>query len=783
MLIAARKYYRPEEMKTTLLAAIRIALLSVSLAVTSITIAQAQPETYFKPVYYDTHSLLQLKKLVAATGQDTSRVKYLLVIADHFMSRPEELKADMDSTERYLKAAETLALRIGSELWLHQTLMAYGQFYREKLMPEEQIQVYRRAIIRAQQHGHKELEARAWFFYSYNMLFDSRAQEQRIQLAASAIYTSLYAQNSDKLAAIAQLKLIADWHLQRGFYELAEKEMLRVIAFHESIGYREIYYSYDLMSAIYNHKGDLSKALYYALLTLKSCEKVNKKLDGIFIRRLAEAYSAIGKRKESIAWFTKSLNFYIEYKDPFCIQVLYELNRELIANGEIGKALEFVQSTRKKMPSGPDSYQFWFNMVYAETYTATKQFNKAAPYIKKIIIETQTNKRQEETNTQMNFSTGQFYMAQKKYREAYYYLDKAAKANIKANLPLLIELYKQLFEIDMILHKPEDAIVNLQKYHKLQDSVFTQEKQNTIERLQIEFSASQKETENELLRKKSQLQAQQLDRDEMIKKSTFGGLAFLMIVLILLYNRFNLKKRVYAILIKQKKAIDTAYAKLEVSFRQKNVLIADKERLIKEVHHRVNNNLQLTMSLLNSQSYYLEDQAAIAAIRESQHRIKSIALIHQKLYQTENVATINIHPYVSELVDYLRDSIGAQRKISFTLDMINLEMDIAQAVPLGLFLNEAITNIFKYAFPDNRSGKVLISLANYDETKYILKIKDNGVGLPEDFDKGKSNTLGMTLMKGLSAQMDAELAMENDHGLTITLLFENRESQPLVLNN
>jgi two-component sensor histidine kinase len=770
-------------MKTKLFAAFRLALLSAILAVISFTVAMAQPETYFKPVYYNTQSVSELKKLVAATDQDTSRVKYLLLIADSFMSRQYELKADMDSTEHYLKAADQLAHRIGSGLWIHKTLMSYGEFYKEKQMPEEQYQVYRKAIVRAQKNGQKELEAQGWLFYSYNMVFNSSEQEQRVQLAAAAIYNSLYAQNSDHLAANARLKLVADWHLQRGYYELAEKEMLRVISFHESIGFREIYYSYDLMSAIYNHKGDLSKALYYALLTLKSCEKANKKLEGIFIRRLAEAYSAIGKRKESIAWFTKSLNYYLAEKDPFSIRVLYELNRELIANGESGKAMEFLLSTRKKIPKVVDFDQFWLDMAYAETYTAVKQFDKAEPYVKRIVIESQTYERQEEITTQMNFTAGQFYIAQKKYRDAYYYLDKAAKSNIKANLPLLIELYKQLFEIDMILHKPEDAIVNLQKYHKLQDSVFTQEKQNTIERLQIEFSASQKETENELLRKKSQLQSQQLDRDEMIKKSTFGGLAFLMIVLILLYNRFNLKKRVYAILIKQKKAIDTAYAKLEVSFRQKNVLIADKERLIKEVHHRVNNNLQLTMSLLNSQSYYLEDPAAIAAIRESQHRIKSIALIHQKLYQTENVATINIHPYVSELVDYLRDSVGSQRKISFTLDMINLEMDIAQAVPLGLFLNEAITNIFKYAFPGNRSGKVLISLSNYDETKYILKIKDNGVGLPEDFDKGKSNTLGMTLMKGLSAQMDAELMMENDHGLTITLLFENRESQPLVLNN
>jgi len=770
-------------MKTCLSNTIRIAIVSVIITVTVAGLVRAQEQTYYKTVYNDPTPLPQLKVRLSKTAQDTSRVKCLLLIADRFMERPGEFKADMDSTERYLKNAETLVNRIGSEKWKHKTLMAYGQFYKEKSMPEEQRLTYRKAIIMAQKNGDKELEAESWFFYSYNQDFADAEQQRNIQLASSAIYVSLYLQDHNKLKAIKRIKLIADWHLQAGQYQLAEKEMLLVISFYESINYPEIYYSYDLMSAVYNHKGDLSKALYYALCTLKACQKVNKRLEGIFIRRLAEAYSSIGKRRESIEWFTKSLNHYTEKGDSFAMVVLYELNRELIASGEGDKALEFITKTKKRFPKLDNYYLFWLNMAYAETYTGLEKFDKARPYVKTIIAESQKNIRQEEFITLIYFNAGQFYIGQKKYAEAYHYLDKAAKTKTRANLPLLIHLYKQLFEIDMIMHNPANAIVNLQKSHKLQDSVFTQEKQNTIERLQIEFDASQKENENELLRKKSQLQAQQLDRDQLIKKTTFGGIGFLLLVLVLLYNRFNLKKRVYAILMKQKKTIDIAYAKLELSFRQKNKLVEDKERLIKEVHHRVNNNLQLTMSLLNSQSYYLEDEAAIAAIRKSQHRIKSIALIHQKLYQTENVATININPYAAELVDYLRDSIGAERRITFTLDMINLEMDIAQAVPLGLFLNEAITNIFKYAFPEGRQGKVLISLRPYDAKKYLLTIKDDGVGIPENFSTQKTSTLGITLMKGLSAQMDAELKMENDHGLSITLLFENRESQSLTLNN
>ena len=298
----------------------------------------------------------------------------------------------------------------------------------------------------------------------------------------------------------------------------------------------------------------------------------------------------------------------------------------------------------------------------------------------------------------------------------------------------------------------------------------------------METFPNQKENENEILRKKSQLQSQELNRIQWIKNATFVGLAFLTIVLILIYGRFRLKKKLHDTLVKKKADIDLAYAKLEVNVQQKNKLIEEKESLIKEVHHRVKNNLQLTMSLLNSQSYYLEDLSAIEAIKESQHRLKSIALIHQKLYQTENVATINIQPYIVELVEYLKESLNDDKKISFELDILNLELDISKAVPLGLIINEAITNIFKYAFPDMPGGKIVIKLKEHQENCYELFIKDNGIGLAPDFDYEQSNTLGIILMKGLSTQIDGTFTMESYNGVLVSLIFTN-SNEDLFLPN
>jgi two-component sensor histidine kinase len=134
------------------------------------------------------------------------------------------------------------------------------------------------------------------------------------------------------------------------------------------------------------------------------------------------------------------------------------------------------------------------------------------------------------------------------------------------------------------------------------------------------------------------------------------------------------------------------------------------------------------------------------------------------------------------LVEYLKESLTDDKKTGFDLDILNLELDISKAVPLGLIINEAITNIFKYAFPDMCGGKISISLKEYREEHYRLVIKDNGIGLPPDFDFEQSRTLGITLMKGLSAQIDGVFSMENNDGVLVSLIFANA-NEDLFLSN
>jgi two-component sensor histidine kinase len=211
---------------------------------------------------------------------------------------------------------------------------------------------------------------------------------------------------------------------------------------------------------------------------------------------------------------------------------------------------------------------------------------------------------------------------------------------------------------------------------------------------------------------------------------------------------------------------------------QQERLLAEKERLLKEIHHRVKNNLQVVMSLLNSQAASLEDKAALSAIQESQHRVQAMALIHQKLYQSEGVARIPMQEYIEEVVAYLHESYCLDQLVYFCVEVAPIELDVTQAVPLGLIINEVITNAFKYAFPDGRPGTVCLSLQRHGEAAYQLTIADDGVGLPAHYDPLQSRSLGMTLLHGFSGQLGGELTITSQAGLTINLVFEEEQLSP-----
>ena len=200
--------------------------------------------------------------------------------------------------------------------------------------------------------------------------------------------------------------------------------------------------------------------------------------------------------------------------------------------------------------------------------------------------------------------------------------------------------------------------------------------------------------------------------------------------------------------------------------------LQEKEVLLKEIHHRVKNNLQVVSSLLNLQSGQIEDEKTLEMFSDSQNRVKSMALIHEQLYQSDDLAWIDFAEYLRNLVDNLFQSyrLSAQN-VRLEVNVENILMGIDQAIPCGLVVNELVSNALKYAFPDRRGGKVSLHLSQGVDGKLILIVGDDGVGLPEGMDFRQTESLGLKLVNILVRQLDGTIELDGSVGTKFKIEF------------
>ncbi len=196
--------------------------------------------------------------------------------------------------------------------------------------------------------------------------------------------------------------------------------------------------------------------------------------------------------------------------------------------------------------------------------------------------------------------------------------------------------------------------------------------------------------------------------------------------------------------------------------------LEEKEVLLKEIHHRVKNNLQIIYSLLNLQTDYVEGEESLNVLKESQNRVKSMAMVHERLYQSPNLKYINFKEYVENLITDLFYSYGIERgNIKTQLNLEDIKIDIDTAIPCGLIINELVTNSLKYAFP---KGKGILIVEMVQVSDYIkLVVADNGIGLPVDIDLENTETLGLKMVNNLVHQLDGTLELKRTNGTEFTI--------------
>ena len=351
--------------------------------------------------------------------------------------------------------------------------------------------------------------------------------------------------------------------------------------------------------------------------------------------------------------------------------------------------------------------------------------------------------------------------AKGEYNESLNYAKKAIELSDKFYLNSISDIaLEELVKSYKQLKMPDSALVGLENYWAIKKNYLEEGRNKSVTEIEQQFQQYKKDNEILLLKKDKELGKTQ-------RNGAFVTALLLAIAAFLFYTRFRLKK----------KTSDALSVKNQEIEKQKELIqssLGEKETLLREIHHRVKNNLQIISSLLNIQSEHIQDENVLSSIKEGQSRVQAMSLIHQNLYQSEHLNNVDIQNYVQQLVVYLSEMFAGQSKhIQVNVNAPGINFDIDTAIPLGLIINELVSNAYKYAFEKHASGKINISIKPATGDDYELEIRDDGKGLAVDTNPNNSSSLGLKLVKILSRQLRGTFSFKSDNGAVFLVQFKD----------
>ncbi|MDX1767791.1 MAG: histidine kinase dimerization/phosphoacceptor domain -containing protein, partial [Arenibacter troitsensis] len=502
---------------------------------------------------------------------------------------------------------------------------------------------------------------------------------------------------------------------------------------------------------VYERRGQLDKAADYALEGLRLGEELNDK------KAIALAYSDLSNIFWKQAKYDKGLKYGIKsvviFEERGIIDLDYDFTLYVVANNflKLNRYDEALKYYEHSLAIG-ERYGFYNNLsdVYislVDLYAYLGKYRKAES--------AGLNAVKYATYLDNDFmlmrswlSIGKLQNLQGKYKYAIESLQKSLDVATTefGDEYYLSQAYEALGKAYAGDHEYMEAYKAFSKYDGLKKEIFTAESDQRIALLQTEFEVAQKE--DTILMQQGTIRKQK--SNQMLTSIITGLLLFLLIV------------GVVAIRINRKK---------NKLLQQQN---QEKEFLIKEIHHRVKNNLEVVSSLLSLQSTHIDDKKIKDNMLQIQNRIQSMSMIHQNLYQGKNLGSIEMKNYFNILGDYVLQSYGTEQRIVMVYDMEELELNVDIATPIGLIVNELITNSLKYAFPNNLTGVITIKLVQKFE-HLELTVTDNGVGIQ----KGKelSGTgFGTQLITLLTKQLDGKMVLHQKKGTSVSFEFQNHKA-------
>ena len=322
------------------------------------------------------------------------------------------------------------------------------------------------------------------------------------------------------------------------------------------------------------------------------------------------------------------------------------------------------------------------------------------------------------------------------------------KATAIDHIEQIKESHRELSDLYENIGRHAKSLFHFKEYTLAKDSLFTIKQDETLMNALTKYESEKKQQENIIL--KAQNEVNELRLDASRKRGVFFGLGLLGLTgFSIMLFRFNGR------INSQNKIISKA--------------LSEKETLLQEIHHRVKNNLQFISSLLRLQSEHIEDEKALGALQEGQDRVQSMALIHQHLYQEDNLKGVDMKDYFTKLIRGLFETYNIRKdQVLLQLNIEDLNLDIDTVVPVGLIVNELVSNSLKYAFPNSRKGMITVDLLECDE-KLLISVADDGLGINQETQATLGESFGYRLIHVLKDQMKADLEIDVSQGTRVTI--------------
>lgn len=699
---------------------------------------------------------------MAGITQGSLYCRLQLLIGRHYLEIAGEEKADLDLADTFFFTAQRYADQNRMPM-----LALTSRIHRYTVMLERRMDStaceneFRKISAICKAYKNPGLDAKIWKIRAAYIM------DVNVPLAATYFYEAARLANlaKDRKMAIDCFREIADINFRTGKLDLAEQQLKEVLKMYHQLGYKNLQLPNEMLSAIQNARGNLEIAVRYALTAITFSDASGTDLHTNYLQyRVGDLCQKLGQRKETIYWYQRAIESTIKAEHRFPYLVFRQQAIEFIAEGKAQLVLKKLAAAMKAYPP-PPSASIFITMLKGDCYAALNQAAMAEQYYEQVINGLKTWDANVAYYYWAYKNVAAFYIRQRNYVKADQYLKKIFLAE-KNLVPVtdMAEVHYLKFRVDSANGNYVDAIRHFQTAKSITDSIFNQVKVKQSEQLQLQYQTSQREKENLTLRNSNMIQHSELEKEELKGRLITTGLLGAVLVIFLLVYLYLAKQKSHKNLSRQQDEINEQNHEL-------NALVNEKEWLIKEIHHRVKNNLQIISSLLNAQSSYLHNPEAKTAIRDSQNRMQAISIVHHKLYQSDDLATVSLKPYIEELAHSICNSFHTKQQVKFVFEITSARLATADTVPLGLILNEAITNSVKYAF--NKSGEcvIRISLREIEGGDYELMISDNGKGLPADFDIHSCPSLGMKLMVGLTDQLSGKFDIRSQNGTVITITF------------